>query len=507
MIRIATLILIELLITLGLQARNYPKREMRAIWIATVANIDWPSRAGLSVDMQQEEMVELLNLAKEYHLNTVIFQVRPATDAFFPSGLEPWSQWLTGEQGKAPDPLYDPLQFAIAECRKRGLELHLWLNPYRAVVDTAKSSIAENHPIHQHPEWFVTYGKARYFNPGLPQTRNHVATVVADLLRRYDVDALHFDDYFYPYRIAGQEFPDQEAFEKYPRGFTPDQKEDWRRDNVDLIIKQLHDTIEAVRPTVAFGISPFGVWRNQSDDPRGSATKAGQTNYDDLYANILRWQEEGWIDYVTPQIYWHIGKEVADYAIIADWWSKNALGCRLYTGQAFYRINRDAKDREWRSSRQIIKQLRLNRFYPNIDGSMFFSAKSLRSNPLKLKEKLLRGPYRYHALPPVNPRVEQITPGVPLKATMEITGDSIHLSWMPGRNNQAFVIYKFRKGKPANAENPENIFTVTGENDIAIEISRDTNPGKYYFVVSALSPTNQESVLEYFFGGQTGDRR
>jgi uncharacterized lipoprotein YddW (UPF0748 family) len=498
MIRKTTLIIVALLVSLALSARNYPKREMRAVWIATVANIDWPSKPGLSVNMQKEEMIELLDLAKEYHLNTVIFQVRPATDAFFPSDMEPWSQWLTGEQGKAPDPFYDPLQFAIDECRKRGLELHLWLNPYRAVVDTAKASIAENHPINQHPEWFVTYGKARYFNPGLPETRNHVAAVVADLLRRYDVDALHFDDYFYPYRIAGQEFPDQDAFEKYPRGFSPDQKEDWRRDNVDLIIKQLHDTIKAVRPTVAFGISPFGVWRNQSDDPRGSATKAGQTNYDDLYANILRWQQEGWIDYVTPQLYWHIGKEVADYAILADWWSKNALGCRLYIGQAFYRINRKAKDRQWRSSRQIIKQIQLNRTIPNIDGSMFFSAKSLRSNPLKLKEKLLRGPFRYEALPPVNQRVQQITSGVPQNTQMEVKDNTIYLSWNPGRNNRAFVIYKFRKGKPANTENPENILVVTGEHQCNIEISRETNPDKYYFVISALSPTNMESVPQFF---------
>ncbi|MBZ4675945.1 MAG: hypothetical protein JG782_564 [Anaerophaga sp.] len=487
-----------MLLAVSIQAGEYPKREMRAIWIATVANIDWPSKPGLSVDMQQDEMTGLFDLAKEYNLNTVIFQVRPATDAFFPSDLEPWSQWLTGEQGKAPDPFYDPLQFAIDECRKRGLELHLWLNPYRAVVDTAMASISDDHPVNKHPEWFVTYGKARYFNPGLPETRNHVATVVADVLKRYDVDALHFDDYFYPYRIAGEEFPDQEAFEKYPRGFAADEKDDWRRENVDMIIKQLHDTIEAVRPTVAFGISPFGVWRNQSDDPRGSATRAGQTNYDDLYANILRWQKEGWIDYITPQIYWHIGKEVADYAVIADWWSKNALGCRLYVGQAFYRIDRDSNDREWRSSRQIIKQIKLNRTYPNIDGSMFFSAKSLRNNPRRLKEKLLRRPFRYEALAPVNPRVEQITPGVPQNPVIELDNDSVRMSWEPGRNNEVFVIYKFKYGKAASTENAENIFAVTGENELTVEVTRETNPRKYYFVISALSPTNIESVVEYF---------
>ncbi|MDK2840865.1 MAG: hypothetical protein PWQ17_370 [Anaerophaga sp.] len=498
MLRKISILSILMLLAVSIQAREYPKREMRAIWIATVANIDWPSKPGLSVAMQQDELTGLFDLAKEYNLNTVIFQVRPATDAFFPSDLEPWSQWLTGEQGKAPDPFYDPLQFAIDECRKRGLELHLWLNPYRAVVDTATASISDGHPVNKHPEWFVTYGKARYFNPGLPETRNHVATVVADLLKRYDVDALHFDDYFYPYRIAGEEFPDQEAFEKYPRGFAADEKDDWRRENVDMIIKQLHDTIEAVRPAVAFGISPFGVWRNQSDDPRGSATRAGQTNYDDLYANILKWQEEGWIDYITPQIYWHIGKEVADYAVIAEWWSKNALGCRLYVGQGFYRISRDSNDREWRSSRQIIKQIKLNRTYPNIDGSMFFSGKSLSNNPRRLKEKLLRRPFRYEALAPVNPRVEQIMPGVPRNPVIELDRDSIRMNWESGRNNEVFVIYKFKYGKAASTENAENIFAVTGENALTVEVTRKTNPRKYYFVISALSPTNIESVVEYF---------
>jgi uncharacterized lipoprotein YddW (UPF0748 family) len=498
MLRKTAFLFTLLILAVSLQAKEYPKREMRAIWIATVANIDWPSEPGLSVDMQQSEMVELFDLAKEYNLNTVIFQVRPATDAFFPSELEPWSQWLTGEQGKAPDPFYDPLQFAIDECRKRGLEIHLWLNPYRAVVDTAKTSISEKHPMKSHPEWFVTYGKARYFNPGLPETRDHVATVVADVLKRYAVDALHFDDYFYPYRIAGEEFPDQEAFDEFSRGFDVDEKEDWRRDNVDLIIKQLHDTIETVRPTVAFGISPFGVWRNQADDPRGSATRAGQTNYDDLYANILKWQEEGWIDYITPQIYWHIGKEVADYAIIADWWSRNALGCRLYVGQAFYRIDRKSNDREWKSARQIIRQINLNRTYHNIDGSMFFSAKSLRNNPRRLKEKLLRHPYRYEALPPVNSRVEQITPGVPENPVSELLGDSIRLTWEAGFNNVAFVVYKFEYGKNANTESAENIFAVTGKKELTFEVDRKNKPGKYYFVISALSPTNFESVPEYF---------
>ncbi|WP_142532033.1 glycoside hydrolase family 10 protein [Saccharicrinis carchari] len=478
--------------------KDYPKREMRAVWIASVANIDWPSKAGLTVDLQKQEMEELLDLAKEYRMNTVIFQIRPATDALYYSSLEPWSQWLTGVQGTAPDPLYDPLQFTAEQCKKRGLDLHVWLNPYRAVADTLRSSVSENHPIRQHPEWFVKYGKTAYFNPGLPETRNHVAKVVADIVRRYDVDAIHFDDYFYPYRIANKEFPDQAAFEMHPRGFTPDKKEDWRRDNVNLIIKQLNDTIKSINPHVEFGISPFGVWRNQHIDPSGSATRAGQTNYDDLYADILKWQKEGWIDYVTPQIYWHIGMEVADYAIIADWWSKNAYGCLVYTGQAFYKLNKKSKVRAWRSPKQIEKQIKLNRTIPNIGGSMYFSAKSMRHNPLKLKERMTKKVYKYEALPPVNLRIEQVVAEAPTNARMNVEKGKIHLQWEAGKNNKYFVLYKFRKGKPASIENAENIVRVTGQNSIIGEINRFTHPDKYYYMVTGVSKTNQESVSVFF---------
>jgi len=201
---------------------------------------------------------------------------------------------------------------------------------------------------------------------------------------------------------------------------------------------------------------------------------------------------------VTPQIYWHIGKEVADYSIIADWWSKNALGCRLYVGQAFYRVNRKSGDREWRSSRQIIKQLKLNRTYPNIDGSMYFSAKTMRSNPQRLKEKMQRRLYRYEALPPINPRVEQITPEPPVNPVIALEGDSLQLQWDKGLNNQVYVVYKFRRGKRVSTENPEYIFKVTGETGLSVEVTRDTTPRRYYYVISALSPTNIESVSEYF---------
>ncbi|WP_075589797.1 glycoside hydrolase family 10 protein [Labilibacter marinus] len=475
------------------EKKTYPKREMRAMWIATVANIDWPSKPGLAVDMQKNEMVELLDVAKDYNLNTIVFQIRPASDAFFQSELEPWSQWLTGEQGLAPEPDYDPLQFTIDECRKRGLDVHVWLNPYRAVFDTVRCSVADDHPIKTNPEWFVTYGSTAYFNPGLPETRNHVSSVVADIIRRYSVDAIHFDDYFYPYKIAGREFPDQEAFEEHSRGFLPEEKDDWRRDNVDLIIQQLHDSIKAINPSVEFGISPFGVWRNKSKDPQGSATKAGVTNYDDLYADILKWQKAGWIDYVTPQIYWHIGKTVADFKIISEWWNDNAYDCPVYTGHGLYRLNETAKAEQWRSSEEISRQVALGRELPSIAGSMFYSAKWLKKNPLGLKDNLKEELYFHSALPPVNHRVKPMLPSQPQQASCEVKNKTVELSWEHGTNNDYFVVYKTKKRKGFTTANVEDIIYIGGKLGLKAKLSRKNKPRKYNYFVTGISRTNHES--------------
>lgn len=483
-------------------SQTYLKHEMRAIWIATVENIDWPSAKGLSTDQQKQEMIELLDQVKAYNMNTVVFQVRPDADALYKSELEPWSEWLSGKQGVQPDPYYDPLEFAISECRKRGIDVHVWLNPYRAIQNIEKTVAAPNHVANTHPEWMLIYGNKKYFDPGITEVRNHVARVVADLVRRYDIDAIHFDDYFYPYRIAKQEFPDQNSFSAYPNGFAPDKKDDWRRNNVDLIIKQLHDTIKSIKPAVEFGISPFGVWKNNTTDPAGSATKAGVTNYDDLYADILLWQKNRWIDYVTPQLYWYIGKTVADYAILTDWWSKNAYGCQVYIGQAPFLINEKSKETAWQSSDEIIKQMRLNRSYPNIGGSMFFSAKSLKKNPLGVKEKLLNEMYKYPALTPENPRVVAAKPAVPEKAVITKIHRTYQLSWEKGTNNRMFVVYRLGKKDKLNLENPANILKVTSETSMIIKKNRHTKTSKYKYVVTAISPTHTEGEGVVFGAGK-----
>jgi uncharacterized lipoprotein YddW (UPF0748 family) len=475
-------------------SQTYPKREMRAFWIASVENIDWPSAKSLTTDEQQKEMIELLDLVKAWNMNAVVFQIRPDADALYDSKLEPWSEWITGNQGLAPNPYYDPLAFTIAECRKRGLDIHVWLNPYRAVQNIEKSVPAPNHVANTHPEWMLTYGKKKYFDPGIPEVRNHVARVVADLVRRYDIDAIHMDDYFYPYREANQEFPDQNSFATYPNGFSAEKKDDWRRNNVDLIIKQLHDSIKSIRPTVEFGISPFGVWKNNSTDPAGSATKAGVTNYDDLYADILLWQKNKWIDYVTPQLYWYIGKTVADYAILADWWSKNTYGCQLYIGQAPYLINGESKDNSWQTSDEIIRQIRLNRSIPAISGSMLFSAKSLKKNPLGLKENLLEELYKYPALTPPNPGITAVQPSVPINPKIQKTRKKIELSWENGENNRMFVIYKTGRKSNLNIDNPENICAVTSDRTWVIESTKKTKLSRFKYAVTAISQSHHESA-------------
>lgn len=482
-----------LAIDASLEAKEYPKREMRAVWIATVENIDWPSTSQLTVEAQKAEMISLLDSVKAYHMNTIVFQIRPDADALYASKLEPWSEWLTGKQGLAPNPWYDPLQFTINECRKRGIDIHVWLNPYRAIQNIDKTKAAPDHVSNTHPEWMLTYGNKKYFDPGIPEVRDHVARVVSDIVRRYDIDAIHFDDYFYPYKIAGTEFPDDNSFQKYSGSFGPQNKDDWRRNNVDLIIKQLHDSIKSIKPTVEFGISPFGVWRNKKNDPEGSETRAGVTNYDDLYADILKWQKERWIDYVTPQLYWYIGKEVADYAILAKWWADHSYGCNIYIGQAPYLISPESKDQAWRTSEEITKQLSLNRTIPEIKGSMFFSAKFLLKNPLSIQEKLMKDHYRYESLTPVNPLGVNIIPAKPVMAFLQKEGKNVVLSWQKQENNSLFVIYRFKLLQRKKIDHPDKIIYVTSYNKLLLSAAKGYSPSRYKYVVTSLSPSHTES--------------
>lgn len=350
------------------------KEEMRAVWIATVDNIDWPEKPTVNSEEQKASFIRLLDMHKRNGMNAVFMQIRPASDAMYPSPFEPWSQWLTGRQGQPPVPYYDPLEFMITETHKRGMEFHAWMNPYRAVFNIHRSSIALNHITRLHPQWFVTYGDKKYFDPGNPEAQDFVTQVVRDVVSRYSVDAIHFDDYFYPYPIPGKEFPDHQSFRKYGKGMKRD---DWRRSNTDSIIHKLYRAIKDENPECQFGISPFGVWRNVDKDPNGSRTKAGPTNYDVLYADILLWLKKGWIDYVTPQLYWEIGHPLADYEVLVDWWSRNTYGKNCYIGLAMYRAGSNAA---WKDKTQLPRQIEQIRKTPGLQGMAFFSSKSFEKN-------------------------------------------------------------------------------------------------------------------------------
>jgi uncharacterized lipoprotein YddW (UPF0748 family) len=351
-----------------------------------VANIDFPTKAAIgNYEQQKSDMIAMLDAFQDMHLNAIVFQVRPTADALYASELEPWSAWLTGKQGEAAT--YDPLEFVCAEAHKRGIDVHVWINPYRVTGGGSQiEDIASTHIFHQHPEWFVKYGTQWYFEPSLQETRDFLCKVVADLVTRYDIQAIHMDDYFYPYPVAGQDFPDAEAFAKNPRGF--DNIGDWRRDNVNLAIEQVRNTINSIKPHVQFGISPFGIWRNKKNDPRGSETN-GLQNYDQLYADILLWMENGWIDYVVPQLYWEIGKKVADYEILAHWWAQHATDkCRVYIGMAPYHLGNPKAAAAWNEGNEICRQLRLNRTIEGITGECYFPANVLLKNHHNVADSL-----------------------------------------------------------------------------------------------------------------------
>ncbi len=348
---------------------------MRGMWLATVANRDWPTRAGLRAAEQRAELIEHLDNAVRHRLNTVILQVRPTADALWPSAHEPWSQYLSGSQGR--DPGWDPLGTAVKEAHARGLHLHAWFNPYRVATHDDPAHLVSSHPARKNPGWVVPYGGKLYYNPGLPEVRAFVQDAIMDAVAKYAVDGVHFDDYFYPYPVAGQSFDDGGTFGTFGTGFAT--KADWRRDNIDRLVRETAQRVKEVRPTARFGVSPFGVWRNAATDERGSDTRAGVQTYDDLYADTRKWVREGWIDYVVPQLYWNIGMDGADYAKLLPWWAEVAKGSRtqLYVGEALYKSGDPAQPAAWQDPAELSRHLALAARHPEVRGHVYFSAKDV----------------------------------------------------------------------------------------------------------------------------------
>jgi uncharacterized lipoprotein YddW (UPF0748 family) len=470
-----------------------PKREFRGVWVATVANIDWPSEPGLSTYEQQQEILDIVSLHKKNGLNAIILQVRPTADALYSSELEPWSEFLTGGQGKAPEPFYDPLEYWIHEAHKHGMELHAWFNPYRINLDTT-DSLSITHIIHQHPEWLFNYGGRSYFSPANPGVWNFVKDVVVDVVRRYDVDAIHFDDYFYPYKVEGQEFPDSLDFMQYGGGFYPDRLEEWRRHNVDTIIAILGAAIKEEKPWVKFGISPFGVWRNRSDDERGSETTAGTSNYDGLYADVLLWQKEGWIDYLMPQLYWREDHPAVGFSSLAYWWNDFSFGRHMYVGLAPYRLDRKSQYPLWRKEKYLLRQVDLIRDLQDLDGFAYFSSKHFFRNDLARLNKTLQKKHCHTpALVPEMPWIDNLAPGCPTGLRLE--GET--LIWdVPETSDEMdrsrfFAVYRYKPGENTKIKSVENLVKLTGES--CITFGKEVPEGIYR--VSGLDRLNNESQL------------
>jgi uncharacterized lipoprotein YddW (UPF0748 family) len=492
-------IFLFIIIVQGSEAQNSIPREFRGVWVATVGNIDWPSTKNLSTEDQKKEMIALLDHFKSLNFNAVIFQIRPSADAFYNSSYEPWSYYLNGTSNQAPAPYYDPLAFVIEEAHKRGMELHAWLNPYRAVVNYQEFRSNPFPLTYERPEWFINYGKNKYFDPGIPEVRAYTRKIVTDIVQNYDVDAIHFDDYFYPYKIQGQEFDDSISFSKYGGDLYPDRKDDWRRQNIDRIIQELNLTIKEIKPWVQLGISPFGVWRNQETDERGSNTRAGQTNYDDLYADVLLWMRNGWIDYVLPQAYWHIGHEKVDYREIVRWWSANSFGTHLYIGLGLYRLGNEAEDKAWnvQNPNQIEQQLDFNSSISQVGGTVFFSARSLTNEPFGFSELLLTKYFSSPALQPVGNDKEKFVPQPVIHVKLDkIKNKQYLLEWevIPEKKEfeaVKFLIYAFGKNEAHDVNATDKLIGLTGETSLML--SKKNLEDTDSFMIVAVSRNNNLS--------------
>ncbi|MFI2703892.1 glycoside hydrolase family 10 protein [Cellulosimicrobium composti] len=472
------------------------KRELRAMWISSVVNIDWPSASGLSAEQQKAELLHWLDVARDFRLNAVFVQVRPTADAFWPSPYEPWSQYLTGVQGK--DPGYDPLGFVVEQCHQRNLEIHAWYNPYRVSMQADPTQLVPEHPARQHPEWVWAYGGKLYFDPGLPEAQEHITTAILHSVEHYDIDGVHFDDYFYPYAVPGETIPDAETFATHGAGF--DRIEDWRRHNVDTFVRTISQRVKQTKPWVKFGISPFGIWRNASTDPRGSDT-GGSQSYDMQFADTRKWVLEGWLDYINPQIYWQFGLAVADYAKLVPWWADVAAqsGTHLYVGEALYKVTSGVfTDPAELSNHLTFCQ---EQEHP-VHGNVYFSANHVPADPQGAMTRVRDDHYRYPAIVPAMPHLPSTPVRTPVLAWAGWRDDGIRVHWTDagGRRFAAtsFAIYRADGWvKHVDTENPANLVATQRAEGRVVQDFLDPTAvrgRRYTYAVTALDRVWNESA-------------
>ena len=466
------------------------KREFRGAWIQCVNG----QFKGMPTQKMQQTLTYQLDELQKDGCNAIIFQVRPECDALYESQLEPWSFYLTGQQGKAPQPYWDPLQWMIEQCHQRGMELHAWINPYRAKTKTAHTNAA-NHVVSRYPERCFEYDGLTLLNPALRENSDYICEVVRDILTRYDVDGLHIDDYFYPYPVAGVEIPDANDFKRYGEGFLT--REDWRRQNVSMFVEQLAKTIHETKPWVKLGISPFGIYRNQKSDPNGSRTN-GLQNYDQLYADILLWVNKGWMDYCVPQLYWEIGNKAADYDELINWWNHHCSKVNLYIGED---VERTVKypDASNPKRHQLAAKMALHNDLPNVKGTVLWYAKAAVDNIGNYGTSLRNNYWRYPALQPTTPWIDDKAPRKPRKVKVVDFGDKKVLFWTAPKGKEwhdvavKYVVYRFDKGEKLNLNNPAKILAITS--DTHFELPDAPHKTSFVYVVTALDRMQNESDI------------
>lgn len=486
LINILSLILLFSAVTLADNVEN-PKREFRGAWLHVIGQSQWQNK---TTEQQKAYMIEQIEKLHDAGCNALIFQVRPTADALYKSDLEPWSSWLTGKRGKAPNPMWDPMEFAIEEAHKRGMEFHAWLNPYR-VTSNAKEVLPANHISRMEPQRFFTYNGQVLFDPAYQENRDYICKVIDDITERYDVDAIHIDDYFYPYPAQGKAIPDNASYLKFGLGKN---LKDWRRHNVDLLIEQINKTIKERKPWVRFGVSPFGIWRNKRTDPRGSES-TGLQNYDDLYADVLLWAKKGWIDYLAPQLYWSLDTKAAPSRKLVKWWSDNAGDVDIYVGQDVKRTM-DSADPGNNDKNELDTKVKLSRKLPNIGGNIWWCGYWVTGNYKGVADSLAMKYQSTIALPPAygDKNVKPLT--VPeIKIVKD--GDAEFLMWEAPESSHKhhatdpvrYVVYQFFAGEKQDITDPQTIIALTPFTKVQI----DPEQKGVTYAVTALDRMNRES--------------
>ncbi|MDR0766620.1 MAG: family 10 glycosylhydrolase [Odoribacteraceae bacterium] len=444
--------LLPLLLAGTLAAKDFPKREFRGAWIQTVFQ---PEYAAMTTDEIKADFSRKLNALGAAGINAILFQARPEADAWYASRLEPWSRFLTGKQGVAPEPFFDPLAFLAGECHRRGMEIHAWINPFRAGT-SGTDHLAPDHLYYRHPRWFVFYNGQLLFDPGIPECRQYLLDVARDIVSRYDIDAIHLDDYFYPYPLPGIPFPDDESFHQHGKGL---EKNAWRRENINTLVRDLKRTIRDTKPWVRLGVSPFGIYRNKRDTPDGSGSDTrGTQAYADLHADVLLWERNGWIDYVIPQIYWETGHEIAGHVTLARWWNENTRRAHLYTGQDVARTM---------NAGELARKINLSRALHRVKGNCFWPANEILRDNGGVADSLAARYHRYPALIPAYTRLSSRRPARVEPPTVSRSDGGYTIAWGVKDNPREdllpryFVIYCFRPGERVNLEDATKIKAIT----------------------------------------------